>query len=137
VTQQEGARLRFRAADWPSALNVGLNDVELSVAGDGRVSYRIRYPRWAGYVLGLGALLGLALIVFLLAFDMRGYIARHAGSMVPGLSAGRTVALAWALAVFWGFVWPWILIVLHKQPLEELMDRIVADVDAAAMREAG
>ena len=39
--------LAFRAYDWPTAINVGLNDVALEVVATGRVSYSIRYARWA------------------------------------------------------------------------------------------
>ena len=41
----------------------------------------------------------------------------------------QNVALAWALALFWGFVFPWILIAMHRRPLRRLMDRLIAEVD--------
>lgn len=34
------------------------------------------------------------------------------------------------MVVFWGFVWPWILILLHKRPLHSLMARLITEVDA-------
>ncbi len=33
------------------------------------------------------------------------------------------------MVFFWGFVWPWLLIALHKRPLHRLVARIVSDVD--------
>jgi hypothetical protein len=123
--------LRFRAADWPTALNVGQNDVDLSVADDGKVRYVVQFHRWSTYVIALGAAVGLAIILSLLLFDIPGYIARHPASAVPGLTIKQNVAIAWALAIFWGFAWPWILIAMHKRPVRGLMDRLVADVDAA------
>jgi hypothetical protein len=44
-----------------TAINIGLNDVDLVVSSDGRVRYLIRYPRWARYVLLLGRRLSVAL----------------------------------------------------------------------------
>src|SRR5947209_7956181 len=101
-------------ADWLTAFNVGLNDVQAAASSDGRVSYTIEYQRWAAYVLVLGATVGIVLMAILLMFDMRGYIARHRASRFPGLSTDQNMAIAWAMAVFWGFIWPWILIALHK-----------------------
>jgi hypothetical protein len=30
----------------------------------------------------------------------------------------------------WGFIWPWLLISLHKRPLHRLIARLIAEVDA-------
>ena len=127
-------RIAFRATDWWTAMNVGLNDVDVAIAGDGTAHFAIEYSRWAVYVLGLGGLIGAMLIALLLAFDVRGYIARHSASRLSRLSVDQNVAVAWAMALFWGFVWPWILIALHKRPLTRLMRRIIADVDVSAAK---
>jgi hypothetical protein len=74
-------------------------------------------------------LIGLAL---LLGTDVRGYIARHPNSMVPGLSVEQNLAIAWVMVLFWGFVWPWLLIAMHKRPLRQLVTRLIAEVDAQA-----
>jgi hypothetical protein len=130
VTRTGADRVEFRAADWPTAINVGLNEVEVAVTSPGRVRYQIRYPRWAGYAVGLCGLLGVGLIVAFLVFDIRGYLARQPGSAF--LSSDQQVAMAWSMALFWGFAWPWILIALHRRPLRRLMERLIADIDAAA-----
>jgi len=131
ITERKADGLRFRAADWPTALNVGLNDVDLSVTDDGRVRYVIQYRRWSLYVLALSAVIGIALVVALLLLDVPSYIAQHPESKFSSLSIGQNVAIAWALVLFWGFAWPWILIAIHKRPVRRLMDRLVADVDGA------
>ena len=64
VTRESSEGLQFRAADWATAHNVGLNEVELEVPGEGNVHYVIRYPRWSSYVLALGAVIGAMLIAF-------------------------------------------------------------------------
>lgn len=129
-------RLVFRAVGWATAFNVGLNDVEIAISDNGRIRYRVEYRRWAGYCLALGAVVGLALIAFILLFDLRTYIATHPGPAFPGLSVDQNLAIAWAMALFWGFVWPWILIALHKRPLRRLMEQLIAEVDAVAGQNA-
>ena len=131
ITERSGVSMRFTASDWPTALAVGLNDVEMT-ASDGRARYEIRYGRWAAYVVTLGAAIGLALIALFLVLDMREYIERHPGSRIPGLTIGQNLAIAWAMAVFWGFIWPWILIAIYPGPLRRLMDRIIDEVDREA-----
>ncbi len=133
VTRHGDAGLAFRATDWLTAFNVGLNDVELTVSSGGRVGYTIQYRRWARYAVVLSAGFGLLLGAVFLIVDIRSYIDQHAGSRIPGLSTGQNVAIAWAMALFWGFVWPWILIALHKSPLRRLMEQLIAEVDAVAM----
>jgi hypothetical protein len=122
--------LRIRAQGWWTAVNVGLNDVEVHLSRPGFVDFRVRYWRWSAFVIGLGSLLGIAGLVLLLAFDMRGYIAREPGARLPGLSIDQNLGILWGMVVFWGFVWPWVLIVLHKGPLRRLVKRLVAEVDA-------
>ena len=57
-------------------------------------------------------------------------------SREPVLSLDQNVVLAWALALFWGLAWPWILIALNRRPLRRLIDGLISEVDAAAAGEA-
>jgi len=116
VTETASDALQFRAMDWPTAANVGLNDVRMTVSASGVVQYDVRYTRWAAFALALSGGFGLVFIAFLLTFDLRGYIAGHPGPEYLGLSPDQNVAIAWGMALFWGFGWPWILIPLHKRP---------------------
>jgi hypothetical protein len=131
VMRQGRDGLAFRAKDWLTAVNVGLNDVKVSAAA-GQARYTIEYRRWAAYVVLLSAAIGLVIAVVFLSVDMRDYVERHPGTAVPGLTADQNVATGWAMVLFWGFLWPWILIGLHKRPLRILMDRIIAEVDQTA-----
>jgi hypothetical protein len=45
----------------------------------------------------------------------------------------QNLAVAWTMVVFWGFVWPWLLVVMHKRPLRELVTRLIAEGDARPM----
>ena len=130
VTRKSADGLTFRAAGWLTAITVGLNDVDLSVSPPGRARFTIRYPRWAAFVLAGGVAFTVIFFAALLAIDIRSYIAQHAASRVPGLTIDQDVALAWGMGLFWGLLWPWILILLHRRPLRRLMRRLIVEVDA-------
>lgn len=132
VIDEGAGLLRVRAADYWTAINVGLNDLELRIAPSGSAHFRVQYWRWASFVLGLGGVLGLIGLVLLLTLDVRGYIAHHATARLPGLSIDQNIGIAWAMVLFWGFGWPWLLIALHKRPLRRLVERLVHDVEAQA-----
>jgi hypothetical protein len=134
VVRHTDNELSFRAATWWTAINVGLNDVELAVGADRRARYVVSYGRWTAYGVLLGAVIGLILIVFLATYDVRAYLLESPSSMIPGLSLDQNVAIGWGMAVFWGFVFPWVLAALHRRPLRTLMNRLIAEADAAAGR---
>jgi hypothetical protein len=137
VVRKGSEEFRFRAVNWWTAINVGLNDVDVAATSGGRVHYKVAYLRWASYVLALSGMLGLAFVAGLLMFDVRTYVEQRAASRLPGLSTDQNVAIAWVMALFWGFAWPWILVALHKRPLNRLMNRIIAEVDAVSEKQQG
>lgn len=130
ATQAGTHGLHVRAADWWTAMNVGLNEVDLQVPQGGMVRYQVRYWRWASYVVGLSGVLGLIGLLLLLTLDVRTYITQAPGRMFPGLSVDQNLFIVWAMVLFWGFVWPWLLILLHKRPLQRLITRLITEVDA-------
>jgi hypothetical protein len=119
-----------------TAFNVGLNDVELVVLPERQVAYTITYRRWAAYSLLLSAIIGCTLAAIFALVDIHRYVERHPASQLPGLSVDQNVAIAWGMALFWGFIWPWLLIGLHKRPLRRLMARIIVEVDDATRHAA-
>jgi hypothetical protein len=131
VTSAEGDRLKVSAADWRTAFNVGLNEIELRALDPGRAGYRVEYKRWAVYVLALGATIGAGLIGALAFFDLHVHTEAGPALMIPGLSDNPQF-VEWVMIAFWGFVWPWLLIAFHKRPLRRLFERIIAEVDAGA-----
>ncbi len=132
VTRAAADRLDVSAADWWTAVNVGLNEVELHASGTGQVRFTIRYWRWATYGIAFSACLGFALAAVFLALDLRSYVESNRAFMIPGLSVDQNVVVAWTMVAFWGLVWPWLLIALHKRPLRRLMKRLIAEVDTGA-----
>lgn len=133
VVRSDPSSVQIRAADWWTAINVGLNEVDIRASHAGEVSYTIEYWRWAAYAVGLSGLMGVVLAAVFLAIDIRAYIAANQGRMLPGLSVEQNLWAAWGMVVFWGFVWPWLLILLHKRPLHRLIGRIVAEVDEGSL----
>ncbi len=132
VREAGSGTLRVHAADRWTAFNVGLNELELRPSKAGTVQYRVRYWRWARFALVLSGGLGGIGLALLLGFDVRGYIASHPSSQLQGLSVDQNLLIAWAMVLFWGFVWPWILIAMHNRPLHRLVARLIAEVDAQA-----
>jgi hypothetical protein len=130
VTQASLDRLHVHAVDWWTAISVGLNELDLQFLQQGTVRYQVRFWRWASYALGLSGVLGTIGLLLLLTLDARTYIARFPERMLPGLSVDQNLLVAWAMVLFWGFLWPWILIVLHKPSLRRLITRLIAEVDA-------
>src|SRR5215470_3809034 len=132
VSETTPDNLQVRAADWWTAINVGLNRLELRQLQPNSIHYHVRYWQWARFVLVFSGSLGLVGLVLLLSFDIRAYIAQHQSAMIPGLSINQNLMIGWMMVLFWGFIWPWILISLHKRPLHRLVARLIADVDAKA-----
>jgi hypothetical protein len=132
VVSSSPERLSIEAGNWWTAFNVGLNDVELRLLQPGAVKYRVRYWRWAWSCIALCGVLGLAGIVLLVTTDARAYMADTVVATIPGLSADQHVVIAWGMALFWGFVWPWMMIAFHKRPLHKLMTQLIREVDARA-----
>ena len=121
------ASMRVRAIDWWTAIAVGLNDVLLDVSEPGVVGYRVGYWRWTLYGVGLCGVIGIAAFA-----GLRWLLANNPRALIPGLTVEQNLAIAFAMAAFWGFVWPWILVAKHKQPLREGLTRLIAESDAAA-----
>jgi hypothetical protein len=130
-TQQE---LAFRASDMMTAINVGLNEVILRTAGNRNIEYSVSYARWAAYVIGLGAFLGIVLVLAFLFWDIEAQIGEYAFVADPVLNRSIGLALFWGLVLFWALVWPWILIVMHRPFARKLLDRIIREVDIAAQQ---
>ena len=133
VRRVDAGAIEVRAMDWRTAIDIGLNDIELLQPAPGSIRYRVRYWRWASFVIGLGAVLGLAGAALLIGLDVRGYIARHPKSMIPGMSPDGNMTVAWLMIAFWGFAWPWLLIAMHKGPLRRVVTSLITDVDASAL----
>ncbi len=129
VTTHTARELAFRAADMKTAINVGLNDAVLRVATNNEIEYSVTYKRWAAYCVGVGLVIGTALVAMLLW--SRASIALGGNHLAADLSFGGPIvsALVWANIAFWCLVWPWLLIAMHRPFARKLLDRIISEVD--------
>lgn len=124
VVSQSDRELRFRSTGFLTSINIGLNDVQVridSAPGSApRVRYEVRFFGWARYCVVLCAVIGIALIV---AWSVFG------GKFGAGKAAARPIL--WVMVIFWGFLWPWILVALHKRPAARALERLFAEVNRA------
>jgi len=133
ITEEAPEFVRVRAANFATAIAVGLNDVELRFQRPHTLRYEVRYWRWAAYAVGVGAATGLVGLMALMIFDVRAYIETQPSSRVPGLSIDQNMLIVWALVFFFGFVFPWVLIAIHKRPLRRLLAQVIEEVDQSAV----
>jgi len=108
-----------------TALNVGLNEVTLRAAGNRNLEYSVSYGRWAAYVVGLSAIIGIALIIGFLFGDIETQVARYVFVADPVSNRAVGLRLFWGFVVFWSVVWPWVLIFTHRPFARKLLDRII------------
>ena len=107
----------FAAADWSTGINLGLNEVAID-RGDGeRLHYTVRYPVWARYVRWLSA--GIALVGYAL------YVIPAIRGEVRSYPMGEY--FYFGMLGFWGFLWPNLLIGLHKGAAARCLERILRE----------
>jgi hypothetical protein len=124
VDQSEG-ELRFRSEGLLTGINIGWNDVQVLIdlspetPGDRpKVHYRVTFFNWAAYGAGLCGFIAICLIAAASVFGRK-----HLGEY----PAAKTIF--WIMVVFWGFVWPWILVALHKRPAAKALERLLDEVN--------
>jgi len=135
IAESTPETIRVRAVGWWTAINIGLNDLNLDLTNPGTVHFRLHYWRWAIYCLVLCFALGTGGALLFLKIDIRDYISNHPDSRFPGLSIDQNLYFAWGSLLFWGLIWPWILIAYHKRSLRRLIVRLVREIDADAITE--
>ena len=116
VTRVGSDSLAFRASDLWTAINVGLNEVDLDRDGTTTIRYRVRFRRWNLYAVVLsgviGALLALGWLLGLTRTPAHGPVGN---------------GIFWTSVGFWGLAWPWILTALHKKPAARCLERILRE----------
>jgi len=124
VVSESEKELRFRSEGLLTAISIGWNDVQVQIESAPhsapRVCYEVRYFGWARYSVILCAFIGIALI---------------AGWSLLGekFGARRSAAkpIFRAMVMFWCFVWPWILVAIHKRPAPRALERLFAEINSA------
>jgi len=109
--------VRFAAGDWSTGINLGLNAVRIEREGAGRLHYEVVFPVWARYVrvlsAGIGSVLALCSLIPAVAAEIDAY---------PG-----GLAWFWGAVLFWGLVWPHLLVALHKRAAARFLERVLRE----------
>jgi len=127
VTDHTDSELAFRASGIATGINIGLNDVRMRLSPNGGIEYLVSYRIWAAYCVILGALLGVALVLTVTVMGggtPESYLVRYSG-----FNEQTSLILFGGMVVFWGLIWPWILIAWHKPFARRALNRIIAEVD--------
>jgi len=125
LTEAAPTRLSFQSANLGTGINVGLNEVELTMDPEREeISFRVRYWTWTRYCLFLSG----AISLFLAAFVC---VPLQASDALPEGAAGGWVLFGIVLMLlFWGMLWPWMLVALHKKPAKRCLLRLLDEVQA-------
>ena len=121
VCSKTAQAITFMAVGFLTAYNIGLNYVVLDRSGDRGISYRVRYWRWAIYAAIQGLLVASAvLIAVLLLPGGRAQVESYSGGWI----------FLGVLLVFFGLIWPWLLVAMHKRFAARFLERIVREAVA-------
>jgi len=112
----------FSAVGFWTAYNLGLNEVEVRGAGPNCVDYHGSFRRWALYAtINSLALATVILIGLLVLPGARDQVSRYTwGWLYIG-----------ALLAFFGLVWPWLLVAMHRRFVPRALERIVREAVAS------
>lgn len=115
IPQQDGS-VRVTANDFWTAINVGLNDVVVRREAGNVIRYEVSFGTWAKYCVFLGGVIFLLVLIVQFAAHLAGF------SVTPS-----QFVLGMLIAAFFGLVWPWLLIEMHKRPAARCLDRILRE----------
>ncbi|NQT84903.1 hypothetical protein HQ563_17940 [bacterium] len=124
LVNESDKELRFRSEGLLTSINIGWNDVRVQIESPPdsapRVRYEVMYFAWARYSVILCAFLGIAMIA---SWTLLGEI--------YGAHRSAAKTIFWVMLIFWGFVWPWILVAIHKRPAAKALERLFEKVNEA------
>lgn len=127
IDSRTNESLVFHSTTVWTGISIGLNRVQLDAPpGSNEVRYRVSYWTWARYALGLGAVICAPMLLFLMVAQS-GVVEIPPEWIAP---PRQMLIFGLPMLIFWGLVWPWILIVLHKRSAARCLERILAEVDA-------
>jgi hypothetical protein len=126
IVEQSETYLHFCSSSLLTGINIGLNDVQIQVdQTSGEIRYDVSYWTWAKYSIFLCLALGLVLGCSLLPPLFGLYL--FPKDQYPPLMIMKVAILP--MVLFWGLVWPWILIAFHKGSAVKYLTRILDEVN--------
>tara|TARA_B100000614_G_C14280119_1_gene383128 strand:+ start:42 stop:572 length:531 start_codon:yes stop_codon:yes gene_type:complete len=118
--------IRFRAVNFLTGINIGFNYVSIKINREaGTINYQVSFWSWARYCIFLCLGIGLALGVLFLMPLMGLYL--FSRSYYPSTEEIKDYCIP--MVIFWGLLWPWILIVIHKRSAEKCLVKILEEVN--------
>jgi|688.fasta_scaffold26815_8 hypothetical protein len=122
VIAQSHNTLHFRSSNFWTGINIGLNDVFVKLNQADQVEYTIRYWTWTKYVVVLG-----------IALFLVGVVAITAGpKILPAVwfvEVKRSPWIGISMLVFWGLLWPWGMVAIHKRSVRRCFEQILDAVN--------
>ena len=139
VSSRTEEEVKFHSIGLKTSVYVGLNDVSVKIdsspnTGE-RVIWRVKYWKWAMYSVKvcffIGGLLILTRFLLFPAWFNKWWCLQP--KCLHGLLGE---VLFWFFIIFWGLLWPWVLVVLHKRPVSNLLRYIFDEVNQSQIEVA-
>jgi hypothetical protein len=131
VTSRSAEEIAIRSRGFLTDFAIGLNDISMRIASDGAIEYRVTFWRWLrGCILLSGVIGALLLITYWIPLPGNGINFRSQARAGSPAEAWLRHAMFWASVAWWGVAWPWVLAAFHRNPAEQFLRRILAEVDA-------
>ena len=122
VSSKSADSVAFTAIGFWTAYNIGLNDVMLQRAGPKSIGYQGRFWRWATFAAVQAFVIALVILAVILFLP-------SARAQVNADSWGWLFIAI--LLAFFGLIWPWILVAMHRRFAARALERIVRQVVTA------
>lgn len=118
--------IHFRSASFLTSIYVGLNNVKISIdKNNNKIHYDFTYWPWAWYCIVLSFSLTLIIGFLFLSHLFRIYL-------FPEIEYPSSFEISLYIIpslVFWGLIWPWILIYRHKKSASKALEMIIHQVN--------
>jgi hypothetical protein len=118
VQPNSGDGVRIVAANFWSAINIGLNNVLVRRKDAQHLTYEVSFWRWTRYAVVLS---GFILLVLVVCYTL----AENLSWSLPSTRFARL--WMWSCALFFGVCWPCVLAELHKRPAARCLERILRE----------
>lgn len=137
ISSRTEGQLKFHGVGLLTSAYVGLNDVSVKVdsspGSEHRVLWNVKYWKWAMYGVRLCLLVGILLILTRF-FLFPGWFSKWWYCQPECFHGLCGEILFWSFVLFWGLLWPWILVVLHKRPVSRLLRYIFDEINQSQLK---
>ncbi|GEM_PF-3673916 len=126
ILEQTENSIHFHSVNVLTGITIGLNDVNIQVDKESNeIRFTVSYWTWAKFSFILCFSIAF-LVGFFLMTPLFG-IYLFSKESYPSLLTIKTVIIP--MVVFWGVIWPWLLIIMHKGPASKCLCRILDEVN--------